>query len=439
MRDLVLILFFFSTIPYIFMYPYVGILVWSWIGYMNPHRLAYGFAYSFQFALVSAIVTFLSVGLSSRIKKKFPITPVTIFLIIFVCWMLITTLFALEPVLAKEELSRALKIQAVIFLTLILLDSKKKIDHLIWVIVFSIGFYGVKGGTFAILTGGSHRVWGPDDSFISGNNEIALALVMIVPLMVYIITELTRYISKIEKKFIFKLIRLGVIGTLILCIIAILATYSRGGFLSLAICIFLLVMRSKKKILLLIVMATAIGIGYNFLPEKWFDRMDTMTEEKEDLSMQGRYNAWWFATHVALARPITGGGFRVFTDRQYAKYYPIDYTRDAHSIYFEVLGEQGFVGLFFYLMLNFLGFMTGFKIKKLIGKREDMAWARVLSSMIQISLISFAFGGLFKGMAYWDLPYHIIAILVLMRVQIETKLKDELEQRKTTGTTLTSG
>ncbi len=49
--------------------------------------------------------------------------------------------------------------------------------------VASLGFYGVKGGIFTIATGGAYRVWGPPESFIEGNNELALALIMTIPLM----------------------------------------------------------------------------------------------------------------------------------------------------------------------------------------------------------------------------------------------------------------
>jgi putative inorganic carbon (HCO3(-)) transporter len=52
MRGYLLILIVFSTIPFILAKPYVGILVYSWFGLMNPHRLTYGFANYFPFAMV---------------------------------------------------------------------------------------------------------------------------------------------------------------------------------------------------------------------------------------------------------------------------------------------------------------------------------------------------------------------------------------------------
>ena len=51
------------------------------------------------------------------------------------------------------------------------------------VLVCSIGFYGLKGGIFTLMHGGNLRVWGPGGSFIEGNNELALAIIVCIPLM----------------------------------------------------------------------------------------------------------------------------------------------------------------------------------------------------------------------------------------------------------------
>ena len=52
MRDIIVTLAVFGTLPFIFWRPWIGILVWCWLGYMNPHRLAWGFSTSMPFALI---------------------------------------------------------------------------------------------------------------------------------------------------------------------------------------------------------------------------------------------------------------------------------------------------------------------------------------------------------------------------------------------------
>ena len=100
---------------------------------------------------------------------------------------------------------------------------------------------------------------------------------------------------------------------------------------------------------------------------------------------------------------------------------PLDY-HDAHSIYFEVLAEQGYVGLLLFLALWFLGFRTCGKIKKKVQNIEHLKWAGTLATMAQVSLVAYGAGGAFLGLAYFDLPYHILAICVLCQLFVNKEL-----------------
>src|SRR5258708_38674129 len=99
------------------------------------------------------------------------------------------------------------------------------------------------------------------------------------------------------------------------------------------------------------------------MPQQWKDRMSTIqTTDEEDLdtSAKGRLNSWMFAWNLAKDRPITGGGFHVFISPAFLQYAP-DPTdlHDSHSIYFEMLGEHGFVGLAIFLSLGFCTWLSG--------------------------------------------------------------------------------
>jgi probable O-glycosylation ligase (exosortase A-associated) len=97
----------------------------------------------------------------------------------------ITTIFAWYPESAFLKYINVLKIQLVILFSLMLMGSKERIHMLLWVIFLSIGFYGIKGGLFTLLGDGG-RVWGPAGSYIAGNNELALATLMILPIGNYL-------------------------------------------------------------------------------------------------------------------------------------------------------------------------------------------------------------------------------------------------------------
>jgi probable O-glycosylation ligase (exosortase A-associated) len=137
----------------------------------------------------------------------------------------------------------------------------------------------------------------------------------------------------------------------------------------------------------------------------------------------GRLNAWGFAINLAGERPLVGGGFRAFTPELFLKYAPTPTDfHDAHSIYFEVLGEQGYVGLMLYLMLALVSFRTCMRIRAKTAARAELAWANELASMIQVSLVGFAVGGAFLGLAYFDLPYSLMAIIALTNVCVDRAL-----------------
>ena len=427
MRDILLTLFIFGTIPYIISKPYIGVLVWSWLGYMNPHRLTWGFAYSMPFSQIIALVTLFSV-LFSKEKKSFPVTPITVVLILFLIYISISTIFAIYPERAVAELMRIYKIQVVIFLTLILFNNKERIHQLIWVIAASIGFYGLKGGLFAFLTGGGFRVWGPSGSFIEGNNELGLALIVVLPLFFYLKETLTK---KWHKRLI--LISVGLI------IISILSTYSRGAFLALGIMSFYLWLKMPNKLPAAIAGIILVVIVFSFMPDKFFNRMNTIETYQEDASAMGRINAWTLAINIANDRFFAGGA-QHWSSKTFQMYAPVpDDVHDAHSIYFEILGEQGYMGLFLFLLLYFLAFKKAGWIIKKTRDIEELKWCNLLTRMIQVSLIGYASGGAFLGLAYWDLPYHLVAIIVLLGKIVENykaPLKNtDIEEVKTSRQT----
>ena len=98
---------------------------------------------------------------------------------------------------------------------------RASLEFAIWVIALSFGFYGVKGGIFTIVNGGIYRVQGPGGTFIAGNNEIALAMVMAIPLIRYLHLQETR-----------KWIKIGLASAMVLTGVAVVGSQSRGGLVA---------------------------------------------------------------------------------------------------------------------------------------------------------------------------------------------------------------
>lgn len=94
-------------------------------------------------------------------KKQLPTTQLSKILIIITVWVTITFIFGLYPEVAYPQWVKVMKILFMTFVGMMLLNTKHHLHCLMWAIVFSLAFYGIKGGVFTLLTGGSYRVYGP--------------------------------------------------------------------------------------------------------------------------------------------------------------------------------------------------------------------------------------------------------------------------------------
>lgn len=403
LRDLLIFAVVLGGLPFMVRRPYVGVLYWVLFGVMNPHRLSWGAAYDFPFSELIAGATLLGLLFSSD-ERRFKGGAMAAALIVFMVWMSVTTLFALHPESAGPMWERVLKIQLMTWVGLMVLASKSHVNLLVGVLVCSIGFYGVKGGLFTLREGGAYRVWGPEFSFIADNNSLALALVMTIPLMYYLF-----HIAK------GKWARSLLAGAMILTAAAALGSQSRGALVAILAMAVFLWRKSPAKI---ISGPVLMGIGtvlVFFMPESWWVRMATIGSYEQDTSAMGRINSWWTAWNLARDR-LLGGGFEYYWPDVFARYAPNpEALHSAHSIYFQVLGEHGFIGLFFFLLIWWLAWRCASWVRNNSEGDEQWAWAGYLASMIQVSLVGYAVGGLFQNLAYWDLPYYEVVILAVLR------------------------
>jgi len=399
MRDVVLGAILLGLICYAFVHPWVGALTWTWISIMNPHSYSWRLN-SMPIAAAIAISTVIGIMITKD-KKEFFVTRETGVLIFFMMWVTITLPFGFNIDYSIVPWKTIIKIDFMILVALVVLHTKQQIMWLAWVLAGSIGFYGFKGGLFTLATGGSYRVWGPEGSFIEGNNEVALALVIIIPLVRFLqMTVSNRWL----KHFL--------TAVMVLCAVAALGSQSRGALLALGAMGGMMWLRSSNKAVLGVLMAI-IGVALiGFMPDTWTSRMNTIGEYQEDGSAMGRINAWQMAWNLA-SHNFFGGSFGIYNLETFGRYAP-DPTdvHAAHSIYFQVLGEHGFVGLFVFLLLWLFVWGSAGRMRKQGRKQPETKWVADLGAMCQVSLAGYAVGGAFLSLAYFDLPYNLLILVV---------------------------
>ena len=419
-RDVALFIVVFGLLPVALFRPYFAVLLWSWVTYMNPQRLTWGVAYDFRFSLIVGVTALVSI-LLSRQPKSIPMSAPVVLMTFLMGWICVTTATSHLPETALSELIDAFKMFALIYATLAAIRTREHLDWLIATIALSIAYYGIKGGLFTILTAGNYRVWGPPDTFIFANNAIGLALLVTIPLLRYLQLQTTR-----------RWYRMALGAAMGLSALGAIATYSRGATLAMAVMLGFLWLRSRQRVVIGIFMIAGIVLGLSVMPQRWWDRQASVQTYEEDGSALGRFEMWKLATKLAVDRPLTGGGFGVFDDFSLYAQYDVDptyikYARSVHSIFFEVLGEHGFVGLALYLSLGLSTFIAAGALKRRVRGSPDLQWAGDLGSMIQVSLVGFAVGGLFLNKAFsFPLPFHLLAMLAIAQSLVRTERAQRL-------------
>jgi probable O-glycosylation ligase (exosortase A-associated) len=423
MSGIALTLIVLGLLPVVIRRPVYGAYLWAWLGMMNPHKLVYGFARGLPFAQISAVATLIGFFLRRDERKPFPWSAITVLQIGLLLWMTVTSAFALNTFdNVFERWTFVLKIQLMLFVTYMLVRGKQSIEILIWVITMSICFYGIKGGAYTLATGGSGRVWGPPGGMLQGNNELAVALTMLVPLLAYL------YQSVGPRRW----AKAGIALSIMLCAFSILGSQSRGALLALLAMAFFLGIKGKHPVRNSLMLLVLVAVAIAFMPESWNQRMDTIQTYKADGSAMSRIYTWATLWNAAVDRPLIGAGFRADSLIVFQRYAPtggdwepfVGTVWVAHSIYFQLLGEHGFPGLAMFVGMIAATWWRAGRLRRLTRDDPEFgSWVPLLMPMVQVSLVGYAAGGAFLSIGYLDVPYYIMGLVVVADATVRERLR----------------
>jgi probable O-glycosylation ligase (exosortase A-associated) len=409
LRALLLIAFFVVSLPICFFRPFYGIILWIVVAFLNPQSYTWTID-AFPWALIVAIPTMLGMIVSDHKFERLASRQFWLLVVLW-AWFTITTVISTNtPEFAHHAFdtwARWKFVSKVLLMSVCMIpivSSFQRLRHLIVAIAACFGFYVLKSLPFVIATGGVFRLYGPDRSMIADNNDFGLALNMTLPLYFYLAqTEHNRWLKRLFA------------ALFIMTIPAIFFTYSRGALVGLAAVSLVMFLKSRRRAVLVPVMLAGALVAIYFAPEAWRERMDMTRPEAMDASALSRLHAWKYARALAADYPIAGGGFATFTPELYEQYAPelSEAAYGAHSVYFQVLAEHGYVGLTLYLCLVLSCFATTRRLRKAARVRGDHDVAHY-ADMLQLSLIAFLVSGIFLGRAYFDYYFTIVACVSIL-------------------------
>jgi len=378
-------------------------------------------------ALKVVRIAFLAAGLAmaahvaDRTIRRQPITPMSPeigIVLMLVCWSLLTIPLSYWPGGSVRVLvDHYLKAVAFFWLLGTIITSTDRLRLMAWTLVIcsiplaATGIYNYFSGE-VLSTGvrGFYRIEGyvgVGGSGLTGNpNDLALMLNLIIPLagvLVFITRGPARAVAG---------------GALLLAVGAVILTFSRAGFLTLAAAfvMFLAVLVRRKSagaaagLLLLAVCVPPL------LPAGYVERLGTITNIQEDEtgSAQGRWRDTKVAAGVVARNPIIGVGIGqdvlAMNDSRGRSTW-----RRVHNVYLQYGVDLGIPGLILFTWLHLLCFRTARAVEKrasLAPAHRDLA---LLAAGVQVSLAAFFVAAMFHPIAYQFYFFSIGGLAVALR------------------------
>jgi probable O-glycosylation ligase (exosortase A-associated) len=388
--------------------PLVGMLAFVSMSILGLHSFTWGFARTLPHSQVVGLATIVGFLMSSE-RKRFPREREVALVLALWALFAVSTAFALEPEFATTRLIFVSKIMAMMLLCTVIVNTPERLHWMVRVVALSLGFHAVKLGIFVLLTGLQQKVFGPEDTYLFQENAIGIALAANVPLLLYLF--------RVERA---RWLRRTLVAMMVLSYPAVVATFSRGAWISLAAVSVFLITSSRHRILV-IMLVLVLGAGAyiwqdRIVSDRLAARWDTLVNYEEDSSAQSRFWNWEFCRRVGLARPF-GGGFDLYTPEAYLRYYPEFAIRwpgkvwVCHSVWMEFLAEHGILGFI-------LG--PGLIVSCVLSLRRlsrEAARTRVgeLAPMVAVAFVAFITGGTFLDVAYHELLYQLIAMVIIAK------------------------
>lgn len=423
MRDLAMFLAMFALLPLAFFNSFNAYLLWAWTTMLSPVFYMNGFMQSVRYNLIFAGITIgLLVLGKANLKGAIRSNSTNFLMFAFIIHVTFSAMFGYEGNLGNAAVYE-LFVKSLIFVLImpVFVTTQLRLHSIIIVVGLALGFHGVVEGLKVVVTAGGHRVSGIPTTMMSDNNHFAVTMCMVIPLLVYLALTLQNRIA-----------RFAALSGVFLTLLSVVGTNSRGGFLCLAVLGIWYALTSRRKVLSLFVIL-ALGMTIIFLaPDSWFQRIDTIRSAGEDSSFMGRVIAWKVSTAIAFANPIFGGGLHAVQSAVawHQFIYQLDFLsfiyspapglipRAAHSIYFEILGDLGFVGLFLFLCIIVNAFLTARNIRKIVTGHPELYWARDLSDALKLALVAYCVGGAGVSLGYLDLFYIVAMLLEILRQHV---------------------
>ena len=353
MRKLFLLLMYWGSVPVIYIDPFYGVLMYTFMNIVRPEQLAWGDRdFAGRIFLVVQLACFTS-WFMNREKLTPEDTPLSLqikLMLFLIVAIHISGFFGItEPEVQAKWSEQFMKMTLFCFVMSKAINTARKVEIYYVVAIFWFMFLEV-WGIFQKL-GGNVYMENIGGDQLSNRNDLSSVIVLFFPMAYYSIYSRKKWIR----------LALGIPGT-ILFIIFILFTESRGAFLGLTASIIFIFLRTpgvqKIKILftIMVVGVLLLLIIVSIAPEGFFDtyteRLNTLFgEEQQDTgeveyeaSAAGRLAMWKASLMFMKNHPefwLTGMGMKGFRTSYFSYIDELEAYLSPEEFLFVIFGGKG--------------------------------------------------------------------------------------------------
>jgi probable O-glycosylation ligase (exosortase A-associated) len=420
-----IILLFFITFG--LQRPHIALCAVVWVDVMRPQALSVSFLSGKPISAIVVGFFFISILLNWN-KWKLPSKTLhTFFVVVFMVWITVTTFHAQFPAHAWWKYDFSIKTILVASLIPLVITARYKLESVLWTYVVSVGFFCMMAG-MKTAGGGSGYKMQMLNKFSGGITEsstLAAAAISCIPLMIYLSQH-----ALIVRRYPF--LKYVMYALAFAALMTTIGTHARTGLVCLAALIGFYALKSKRKLHYIIVTGLTVLLALAFTGKDWMDRMDTISSAKQENSAFGRIVVWRWTVDYVRNRPWMGGGFQSYLANagQIKKYVREGESlslnvpaKSSHSIYFEMLGEHGYVGLLLFLLLLTHVLLSNRVVAR---QRTHPPWLKEAGISLSRAIMVFCIGGLFIHGTFLPVLWILFGLSVSLR-NLESQAKESAE------------
>lgn len=418
-----------------FVAPFASALGFVWVDIVRPQHLAYSIINDQPLSFVAAVATLALFFLKDR-KAPPRFNAILLLIVMFTIWVTLTTWTSDFPVRAWAKWDWASKVLIFAVLIPYVFRSRVQIEAFLLVLVFSASTILFSAGVKTVLGGGGYgtlAVMGTGNTGLSESSTLAVVCVMLIPLVMF----LMRYTIIFPRNILTRGLFLGIIA---MSLAAVVGSTARTGIIAVAVMCLLSMLQSKKKMWWIVGLAivAVVILNLDLSETRWGSRMSTIETYSADSSAMGRIKVWEWTIDYVGNHPF-GGGFDAYLHNRILGVSPDGVTqylpegqvggKAFHSIYFEVLGEQGIFGFAMYFLMVGLALVRLIKLKKTWRNDPGMDWIAGLANAMLTSIVVILAGGSFVGIAYQPYLFYMLSLTVALDQYAARVLRDTVKQK----------